>query len=151
MAPRIKRARNGSYTIKLPKEERELLRTLIPQLRDLLVGGDDLTVRLFPPAYANDPELNAEYTSMVRDDLLEGRLAALDGIEETIDATSLDEAQLTGWMGVLNDMRLVLGTRLDIAEDMDPPDDDDPDAALYAVYDYLTHLVALIVDALADW
>jgi hypothetical protein len=151
LAARIRRNRDGTFSLKLPDVERDLLRSLLPQLRDLLVTDDDLTVRLFPPAYANDPERNAEYVEMVRDELLEKRLGVLDIVEETLDATNVDEDQLSGWMGAVNDMRLVLGTRLDISEEATGVADDHPDAALYAVYDYLTHLVATIVDALAGW
>ena len=151
LAARIRRTREGTFTIKLPDVERDLLRSLLPQLRDLLVTGDDLTVRLFPPAYANDPERNTEYEDMVHDELLENRLASLDTVEETLEASALDEDQLSRWMGAINDMRLVLGTRLEISEDLEDVADDHPDAALYAVYNYLTNLVAQIVDALAGW
>jgi len=62
----------------------------------------------------------------------------------------LDEAQLLSWMGAVNDLRLVLGTRLDVSEetafDQDP---DDPDAPALAVYQYLSFLLETIVDALS--
>ena len=64
--------------------------------------------------------------------------------------TSLDEDQINAWMGAVNDLRLVLGTRLDVTEDMDDIELDDPRAGAFAVYHYLTHLLAEIVDALAS-
>jgi hypothetical protein len=50
----------------------------------------------------------------------------------------------------MNDLRLVLGTRLDVSEDLREVDADDPDVAAYAVYDYLGYVVSEAVDALAE-
>ena len=81
----------------------------------------------------------------------QGRLAGLDKVEETLDADVVTEEQLLAWMGAVNDLRLVLGTRLDVSEDMEEMDPDDPDAPLFEVYDYLAWLLENIVAALADW
>ncbi len=105
--------------------------------------------RLFPPAYANDPERDAEYRSMVGDDLLARRLEAVDVVESTIDATRLSEEQLNGWMAAVNDLRLVLGTRLDVGEDDEPVDPDHPEAAFYGAYYWLGWLLSEVVDALS--
>ena len=150
----MRRGRGGKLILDLPDRERELIGALLPQMRELLVGGDPSLERLFPPAYADDPEREAEYRSLVHDDLLERRLATIDVVEQTLTATTLDEEQLTAWMAAVNDMRLALGTRLDITEDREDLDDigpDHPDAASYAVYQYLTFLMGDIVDTLADW
>jgi hypothetical protein len=50
-------------------------------------------------------------------------------------------------------MRLVLGTTLDISEDLDLDalDDDDPRIPGLVVYQLLTQYVGEIVHALADW
>ena len=53
-----------------------------------------------------------------------------------------------GWLTALNDLRLVLGTRLDVSEDDDDVDPDDPDAPAHAVYHYLGLLLGEVVDAL---
>ena len=81
--------------------------------------------RLFPPAYPDDPERDAGYQVLTRDELLEQRLAALDVVERTLDGGDLDTGEMTAWMGTLNSLRLVLGTRLDVDEelpDLDPAD-----------------------------
>src|SRR5690606_31751849 len=106
--------------------------------------------RLFPPAYPDDPERDAGYQVLTRDELLEHRLAALDVVESTLDGKGdLDEAAMTAWMGTLNSLRLVLGTRLDVDEELPQLDDDDPLAPAYAVYEYLGWLLSQVVDALS--
>lgn len=126
-----------------------MLRTLPAQLRAILGSDDPALFRLYPPAYAVDPELNAEYEAMVREDLTARRLTALRVMEETIDAERLDEEQLTAWLGALNDLRLVMGTRLDVTEEMAPIAPDHPNAQAYALYAYLTLLEEQVVGALA--
>lgn len=148
---RIVRRRSGACALRLPRPERELVGRLVDQLREvLLVGTDDpVTRRLFPTAYNEDVEKDREYQQLVRDDLLAGRLRALATVDETLEADELTEEQLTGWLTALNDLRLVLGTRLDVDEEMAPVDADDPEAPAYAVYEYLGYLLGEAVDALA--
>ena len=149
--PRITRTRRGTYAVHLPRPERELLANLVDQLRELLeVTTEDPSLRrLFPAAYHDDPERDREYQQLVRDELLERRLAALAAVEETAGAEELDEAQLTGWLTALNDLRLVLGTRLDVSEDQEDIAEDDPDAPAMMVYGYLSVLLGDVVNALA--
>jgi hypothetical protein len=131
-------------------DERDLVVNLAGQLRELLMSDEtDGLERLYPPAYANDPERDSEYRSMVHDELLEKRLAAVDIVEQTAAATTLTEDEMTAWMGAVNDLRLVLGTRLDVSEDQDFPALDDPNAPAFAVYQYLTFLLGEIVQALS--
>ena len=56
------------------------------------------------------------------------------------------------WLRALNQLRLLLGTRLDVTEEGDerPMSDDDPRAATFALYDYLAFLQDQLVDALAS-
>jgi hypothetical protein len=149
---RVSRTRRGTYAIRLPGPERELLADLVEQLRELLVvTTDDPSVRrLFPAAYHEDPERDREYQQLVRDELLERRLSALAVVEATAFADELDEDQLTGWLTALNDLRLVLGTRLDVTEDQADIPEDHPDAPAMAVYGYLSVLLGDVVDALAE-
>jgi hypothetical protein len=147
----VQRARDGRFQLRLTDDERDLVATLTAQLRDLLVSDStDGTERLFPPGYANDDEREAEFRLLTHDELLQTRLAAVDTVEQSVTKTTLEEAELNAWMGAINALRLVLGTRLDIAEDIELIDFDDPRAGAFAVYDYLTHLLAEIVDALSD-
>ena len=149
---RITRTAAGTYQVRLPEPERTLLGRLADQLRDLLLETtDDPTVRrLFPTAYNEDAERDREYQQLVRDELLERRLAALGTVEATLAADELSEEELSAWLGAINDLRLVLGTRLDVSEDLIEVEADDPDAPAYAVYEYLGFLLSEVVDALSE-
>jgi hypothetical protein len=150
-ASRVRRTRRG-FQVRLSAPERDALRSLPAQLRELLERDDPSAGRLFPPAYRDDPERNAEYEALVRNDLMAERLSSLRVMEETLDATHLTEDQMADWLGTLNNLRLVLGTRLDVTEDMDPSDlrEDDPDAPLLALYYYLGWLEEEVVQAMAE-
>jgi len=151
---RVKRARNGTFELRIPADERELLRSLGPQMRAVLTqeGDADAAVeRLFPVAYPTDEDRQTEYRLLVHDELLESHLGALTVLEETADADRLDQDQLSAWMRAVNEVRLVLGTRLGVTEEGDerPLDLRDPRAPAYAVYDYLTYLQGEIIEALS--
>jgi len=148
---RVQRARGGGYDLALLEQERELLVTLADQLTDLLreTTDDPAVRRLFPTAYHEDAERDREYQQLVRDELLERRLANLAVVQATAPAgTSLDEGQLTSWLQAVNDLRLVLGTRLDVSEDPIEIEADDPELGVHLVYDYLSGVLAEIVEAL---
>ncbi len=154
--PRIARARNGEIRLRLPAEERELLAGLPAQLRALLdEDPDDPALRrLFPPAYAEDPEKESEYRRLMGDDLRERHLSALAILEETAATDHLTEEQAHGWLAALNDLRLVLGTRLDVSEETlegeDAADPDDPEVAALGLYHYLSWLQDQMVEALSS-
>ena len=149
---RVARTRRGTYDLHLPAAERALLVNLVDQLRELLsLTTDDPAVRrLFPTAYHEDAERDREYQQLVRDELLERRLAALATVEETTFLDEVTEEQLSGWLTALNDLRLVLGTRLDVSEDDGELEEDDPNAPALAVYGYLGFLLSEVVEALAE-
>jgi hypothetical protein len=152
----VRRTRKGDFELRLSERERQLLASLAAQLRGALEadtdagGAKDPTLRrLFPTAYPDDERRDLEYRSMVHDDLLARRRAALDTVEQTLEATRLDEDELLAWMGAVNDLRLVLGTRLDVSEETElVADPADPDAPVLAVYGYLGFLLESMVSAL---
>ena len=153
MRDRIRRRGSGKYRVKLRSSEQIILGSLVHQLREQLMASTDQPHlrRLFPPAYANDAERDAGYQVLTRDELLEGRLAALDVVERTLDGSQdLDESELTAWMGTLNSLRLVIGTRLDVDEDLPELDESDPLAPEYALYEFLGWILAQVVDALGS-
>ena len=142
----VNRLRSGRFQVHLSPDERELLRSLPGQLKVLLGTDDPSLRRLFPPAYRDDEEQEAEYKRLTREDLLERHTAALDVMTGTVDAGELSEEQLTGWLSAINDLRLVLGTQLDVTED-----DIGGDTALHELYRYLSYLEEMVVEALAGW
>ena len=147
---RIKRQRDGTFSLRLPDPERDILRQLPGELRQLLDSDDDPSLRrLFPPAYTDDVVKDAEYQMLMRRELLDRHRASLEVVERTIDAEVLSEDELSAWMAALNQLRLVLGTRLDVTEDMEEPSDDDPTAPAYALYAYLSFLQDQVVSALS--
>jgi hypothetical protein len=150
--PRVRRTRRGWFELRLPRQERDALRLLPGQLRELLESNDPALERLFPPAYGDDAQRSDEYARMVGDDLVAHHRSSLEVMEETIDAHRLSEAQMVAWLGALNDLRLVLGTRLDVTEDLDPEglSEEDPRGPSLALYFYLGWLEEQVVAVLAE-
>ena len=149
----VRRARDGGFEVRLPADERRVIAQVLPQLKAALLGdatADPAFKRLFPVAYAQDPEHEEEYRALVGDELLTTRVAQVDTVLETIGLDRLTEDQLLAWMGAVNDLRLVLGTRLDVSEETDlAVDPSHPDAGAYGLYTYLGWLLELLVDAAA--
>jgi Domain of unknown function (DUF2017) len=152
MKKMIRSLGNGRYRFRLADHDRQLMRALAPQLREaMMTSGVAELKRLHPPAYANDADRDAEYQALVHDELLEKRLAALERVEATVDADEIDEAELNAWMTTVNNIRLILGTRLDVSEDEDFPDPTHPQAPEYAIYYELGFILDQIVGALGDF
>jgi hypothetical protein len=149
----FKPTRRG-FELRLDAGERDILRGLPDQLRTLIENEDPTSdpamARLYPPAYQDDPIRNLEFERLAGDDLTSQRLAAIAAMEASIDAERLTQVQLQSWLGVLNDLRLVLGVRLEITEEMTEDDfpPGDPRATSYGLYAYLTWLVGWIVEVL---
>jgi len=104
---------------------------------------DPALARLFPDAYPagfDDPEAAADFRRYTEADLRAGkRAAAADALVKLGPLQGggrlvLDRDEADGWLGWLNDIRLVLGTRLDVTEDSH---EDDPQDQLTAVYSWL--------------
>lgn len=181
---RVRRLRDGTFELRLSRQERTILTGLPEQVIALLESGqaesgqsqpgqsqpdqsqpgpgelgpsrpgevestEPEVRRLFPPAYAEDAHQEAEYRRLMGADLLASHRQALTVMQETVQADRLDREQLAAWMGALNDLRLVLGTRLDVSEDMSGVSVDDPRAAEFTVYGYLGWLQEQVVEALA--
>jgi hypothetical protein len=154
----LERRNDGTIVVGLGDDEREVLRHLLGQLRVMVqapetggsIDGDSPLRRLFPTAYPSDVEREDEYQEMVRSTLVEQRLAALESVDQTLDSDTINDDLAGTWLTTLNDLRLVIGTRLDVSEEDMEIDPDDPDAQLQAVYHYLGFLVDRLVTALAE-
>jgi hypothetical protein len=145
----IKRDRQGGYTLHLRADDREVLRQLVPQFKELLDNPDQPVLwRLFPPAYseAAHAEQQEEYRRLMQEDLVARHREEFDLLASTADADHLTEEQLLAWTRALNSVRLVLGTVLDIQEGDEESRPDTPEEALYH---WLTYLQGEAIDALA--
>jgi hypothetical protein len=149
----IERTREGDFRLRLPQAERELLRHLRAELGQMLDAApeDPSLRRLFPPAYDDEAD-ETEYRRLMRDELLGGRRRALQVLEETVGRDRLNAGEAQAWLTALNDLRLVLGTRLDVSEEtfLDGLDPDDPRAPELALYAYLSWLQEQLVEAIAS-
>jgi hypothetical protein len=148
----FERGDGGVVELRLSRDERSLLAGLVEELRALLDGapGDPSLRRLFPPAYDEEDDERA-YRDLMGGELLDGRRAALQLVAETVDHSRLSAEEADTWLRALNDLRLVLGTRLDVQEDTFGEElrPDDPRAPALAVYGYLSWLQEQLVAALS--
>jgi hypothetical protein len=162
VAGSFKRVGGDRVRVRLANDEVAVLRGLPDQLRSVLGEDEDEPVnrRLFPPAYLDvaDVEHDVEYHRLMHDDLVKEKLANLDLVTDTLArgtasvrrwTVELTDEEATAWLGVLNDLRLALGVRLDITEDFDGDvDDTDPRAPALRLLSYLGWLEEQLLEAL---
>ena len=149
---RVERQRNGSFVVRLGDDERRLLGSLPAQLAAVVDAepDDPWLQRLFPTAYPKDPDREEEWRLLMSVDLHDRRRAQLRTLADTAGATSLTEDEMLTWSQALNDLRLYLGTRLDLTEETTEADfDDEQDRNLYVLYSWLGYLQEEVIDALS--
>ena len=134
--------KDGELVVRLDDSLRALLRTVTEELREvLLVNDPELTKRLYPTAYPDDEKLNSDYQEMVHDQLLMQRLDGIDELQATIDDEVITMDTADSWMNTINQIRLVLGTKLDVTEDDHEIDEEDPEARSRLIYQVLSHIL----------
>lgn len=137
------------FQVNLEPTQRELLADLLQQVRELLTTDSPALERLFPPAYGDDVERSAGYAVLAGSELVEKRLDALSAFESEIELDELTTKQLSSWMRCLNDIRLILGTALNLTDDEEVPEFSEDGLHLYAVYEELGYLLEYAVRALS--
>ena len=147
----VRRRRDGTFIQAFNTGIPTLLVDLGNQLDDMLDADTPDLRRLFPTAYAGDEEKDAGYQILARSSLTDQRRAAIETVRRTAESEILTEDELTDWMALTNDLRLVLGTRLDVSEDDDGSDldPDTPEAHLLEIYHLLGAVLHEIVEALS--
>ncbi len=152
-------ARGGVLVARLEPAEAGIVGLLLDQLEQLLtadrddVGDDPVLERLFPDGHRSDPELAADYRELTETSLRGAKADDLAMVRASLPLEGgevrLDRDQAAAWLRTSNDLRLAMGTRLDISEDTEPPEElaDEADQQL-AVYYWLTALQGSLVDAL---
>jgi hypothetical protein len=146
----------GGLLVELEGAEASVLRSLIAEMREVLGTHDPqnpVRNRLFPKAY-EDEEAAGTYRELVGPELEKDKIAALETVEkalgsgEAVRARIEDEA-VEEWLRALTDMRLALGTRLEVDEEkmsaeLDP---DDPDGPALAILHWLGWLQGSMLEA----
>lgn len=170
--------RRGHLVATLDPAEAVLLRGLVTQLRDMLGARaaeapddelaaltgmttgpstppeDRVLARLLPDFSRDDESLSGGMRSLHEPALL----AEKDGVAGVVLDTCppdggqvrLTQEQAAAWLWALNDVRLALGTALEVTEDM--PDElppEDPRASHLPVYHWLTWVQESLVGALS--
>jgi hypothetical protein len=116
---------------------------------------DPALARLLPDAYRDDPAAASEHRRLTEHGLLERKSAAARALIESLGEADgpvpvrLDAPAVQAWLRTLTDLRLAIAARLEIVEDGDEGRlDDDDDAALHAVYDWLGALQGMLLEVL---
>ena len=155
------RAKRNGVEARLSTIEVEAIKRIATELTESLDEPSEDMYRLFPPGYTDDPAKSREFESLTRDELVGWKRLAATKVIDSIEAGArkhgawqgtLDDETAHAWLGVLNDARLVMGTRIDITEETEhaPLPQDDPRAPSHNLYLYLTGLQASLIDALFD-
>jgi hypothetical protein len=152
----VKREGPDRFRLRLSAKERDAVATFAGQLRQLLTSedpsSDGAVARLFPAPYEDDVLANLEYEQAHGNELLLAKLEALDTVERTLSRDELTEDELLAWLGSLNTIRLVVGTRLDVTESSTFRDfaDDEVSSGLFEMYGYLTWLEGWMIEAVSE-
>ena len=163
----------------LEAQEAAVLRGLVAEVRRMLAGrseenpadelaaltgmrtgpstkpDDHVLARLLPDFSTDDADLSAGMRSLHEPALIDAKDEAAKVIEETLPESGgrveLTPGQADAWLASLNDVRLALGTALEIQEDM--PEQlpaDDPRADHLPVYHWLTVVQEELIHAVSS-
>jgi Domain of unknown function (DUF2017) len=163
----------GKLTLKLDAAEQGVLSQLFDQMTELLddrenelgtdplaqllnmagstqISEDPALARLFPDGYSDDEHASADFRRFTEQDLRAQKQAALATVQGTLSGwsgkVSITSQQAQDWLKAINDLRLVLGTRLEITDEVET--DFEADEPGIHLYNYLTYLQGTLIDAL---
>ena len=160
------------FRLNFDPDERDFLVHLLAELKDLLTSDETeqsapLLHRLFPPAFHDDPEKEAEYQRLMREELVASRVAAIDSVTALLSpaedddengaaesaarapSITLSAAETMAFMQSLNAIRLVLGTMLNITDDESSDEAEERDSYEFGLYDHLGWILEFTVRALS--
>lgn len=118
---------------------------------------DPALARLLPDAYQDDPAAATDFRRYTEADLRASKrsaastaLAQLQPLLEVGGKLALDRDAADAWLGWMNDIRLVLGTRLEVTEETyeEEVSADDPRGQALAVYGWLGWLQESLISCL---
>ncbi|HET7483351.1 MAG TPA: DUF2017 family protein [Actinomycetota bacterium] len=146
---------DGDLKMELTDQEAGILRSLLDEMATLLdadVPEDAIKARLFPPA-SEDPQQQATFAELTRSDLENEKRAAVRDVREQLGprgpvVVDLDDDDVGTWLRLLTDLRLAIGTRLEVtdetmAAEIDP---NDPNAAALSVLHWLGWMTESILE-----
>jgi len=151
----------------VPQEHADPLEAMLTFDGPTTAPDDPVLARLFPTAYADDEEAAAEFRRFtegtLRDGKAGGAATVIDTLEEAGLPPQLDEQKLVidveldeptalVWLKSFTDLRLALGTRLDVEQDDEAfwqaLPDEDPRSQAHDIYEWIGALQETLVDAL---
>ena len=157
-----KKDASGPVVMELDIVELRVLEWLPERLRTVLLDpaeAPEVIDRLFPPAFPDDPDREAEHRALLGRSLFDRRLEALQGWESTLERVEPDPVgvlvlapdEVDLWLHVVNDLRLLFSTRLGgeasgCGNDEEPPEGMELD---HALLDFLTWLQQGILESLS--
>ena len=176
---RFVRKRHGVVEARLDANEAGVLTSVVGDLLELLGDPDEASAdplaalvglpegpverptdaalaRLLPDAYGDDEPAATDFRRYTEADLRAGKRADATVVLATLapyldlgGRVPLDREQAGAWLTCLNDLRLVLGTRLEVTEDTElDPSDDSPQAQALLVYGWLGWLQESLLSCL---
>lgn len=157
--PEIDKSPNG-LRLSLDEQEAGILRELSHEMRLLLEADvppqDDVMQRLFPKAHDDEREQKS-YEELVGAELRRVKMEALATVERGLSGGGAAVVELTGeevdeWLRLLNDLRLAIGTRLQVDDSkMEKPfDATDPEAPALSVLHWLGWLQGTMLEEMND-
>ena len=151
-----------------PREHSDPLAALLDFEGPTEEPEDPVLARLFPTAYAGDPEAAAEFRRFTEGGLRDGKARAAGTVIDTLEAAGLppildqeglvidvelEQADAEVWLRSFTDIRLALATRLGVEEDDDDYwmslPDDDPRSQAHDIYQWVGYLQETLVEALS--
>ena len=145
--PKIVTRSGSGFTLHIGADERAVVASLLGELRGMQTDPDaaDAVTRLFPVVHPDDPEQEAEWQRLMRDELITSRRAAIDTVIAVLERPGrkvpLDEDEMSAFIQSINSIRLVLGTILDVGEDEDEIAEELLDSPEYGLYGYLSFVL----------
>lgn len=160
------RRRGDRLVARFAPDEVNVLRRVAAEVVALLTDGfdhdDPVVGRLFPDAYPGAPDDSDEYRHFTEGELKTAKIDQAGAILAALPASgggevSLDAESAEAWLRALNDVRLALGVRLEIADEtsleteLDEAVLRDPTSSRVfqlSVYAYLGYLQESLLEAL---
>jgi len=167
----FKRTLTGRVTLRLEEFEKNVLENFVLEFVALLgdveqevhsdplaqllgmdgpteISSDPAIARLFPNAYVDDEEAASDFRRYTEPELRSDKVSAAKVVLESLvldsDKITLSDIEQKAWLSTLNDLRLVLGVRLNITAGQR----EDSEEPLFQVYDWMTWLQGTLIESL---